>query len=150
MPPVSSSSSKLSPPLVPLQTGCTQPISSRGRTCAGTTAALMLPSLPRFHPVNFVSRSPNAEATMVEGPSSSQSSQACQKPFSEAQRHLYYYQRKLLSRAASENQGPTAVPTSPHLIPTASPGPITPLDLERAKSYFATSTKAVNVASCSY
>ena len=60
---------------------------------------------------------------------------------------MYLYQRELAGGAASQNQERTLKPTSPYLIPMASPGPITPLELEDAKSYLAVSANATNAAS---
>lgn len=91
-----------------------------------------LPNLPRFHPANF----PSSHSSLVVTPSSSTSSpqppmspRSQQRQISDAQKQLYAYQREMLSRSGSY-QATSTKPTSPRLGPCASPGAVTPLELE--------------------
>ena len=112
-----------------------------------------LTNLPRFHPANFAnyvnSTSTSATSSSTTSPDSSATSPtnplsprtARQTPqLSEAQRQLYNYHRELysLNRSGSEANSPstttfiTSRPASPFLQPLASPGAVTPLELEEA------------------
>lgn len=91
-----------------------------------------LPNLPRFHPANF----PSSHSSLAVTPSSSMGSpqppmspRAQQRQISEAQKQLYAYQREALSRSGSY-QSTSIKPASPRLQPAASPGAVTPLELE--------------------
>ncbi len=43
---------------------------------------------------------------------------------------MYQYQQQLLATSNRQLRGPSANPTSPRLAPLASPGAVTPLELE--------------------
>lgn len=43
---------------------------------------------------------------------------------------MYLYQQQLLTNTSRQIRGPNAKPTSPRLAPLASPGAVTPLELE--------------------
>jgi hypothetical protein len=64
------------------------------------------------------------------------SPRAHQRIYSDAQKQLYFNQRELFS-AAIRGASPNSAlrPTSPRLQPLGSPGPVTPLDLEREEGY---------------
>src|SRR5215469_6935893 len=101
-----------------------------------------LPNLPRFHPANF----PSSHSSLAVTPSSSitnpqppMSPHSQQRQISEAQKQLYAYQREVLSRPSSW-QSTLAKPTSPRLAPCASPGAVTPLELEAENYLVAGST----------
>lgn len=100
--------------------------------------SLNLPSLPRFHPANFPSQSNSASNTPLTGPNSPQpplSPRAQQRQYSEAQRQLYQYQRQLIASGANPGLHLGAKPDSPKLAPLGSPGPVTPLELEKEGGY---------------
>ena len=105
-----------------------------------------LPTLPRFHPANFPgyvqsNSSPSASSNTksvdphVTNPSLSPRTTR-QSQLTDAQRQLYAYHRELfsLNRSASPNYSGLNIsrPASPHLEPIASPGAVTPLELEEA------------------
>jgi hypothetical protein len=64
-----------------------------------------------------------------------------QRQISEAQKQLYAYQREVLSRPNSW-QSTSVKPTSPRLAPCASPGAVTPLELEGENYLVAGSTSS--------
>ena len=101
-----------------------------------------LPNLPRFHPANF----PSSQSSLAVAPSSSinspqppMSPRSQQRQISEAQKQLYAYQREVLSRPVSW-QSTLIKPASPRLAPCASPGAVTPLELEGENYLVAGST----------
>jgi len=110
------------------------------------SASLRLPSLPRFHPANFPSQHSSSATTPATGPNSPQppvSPRTQQKQYSEAQRQLYLHQRELIASASRPGRGvPGPKPTSPRLIPTGSPGPVTPLELEGQDGYLMAGSSA--------
>lgn len=102
--------------------------------------SLKLPSLPRFHPANFPSSHSSLQST-PDGLSSPQppvSPRAHQRMYSDAQKHLFFHQREMLS-AAVRGSSPSQAgkPVSPRLHPMGSPGPVTPLELEGEGYLFA-------------
>jgi hypothetical protein len=103
-----------------------------------------LPNLPRFHPANFPSSysslavTPSSSITNPQPPSSPRSQQ---RQISEAQKQLYAYQREVLSRPATW-QSTSVKPASPRLAPCASPGAVTPLELEGENYFVAGSTSS--------
>lgn len=101
--------------------------------------SLKLPSLPRFHPANFPSQSSSFANTPVSGVNSPQplmSPRSQQRQYSEAQKQLYAYQRELLSNVGKvAPKQPSNKPVSPRLAPAASPGAVTPLELENEGGY---------------
>jgi hypothetical protein len=113
------------------QAGCSRAVPYSGHP--------MLPLLPRFHPANFSSYNSDA-APALATLNRSQSSfllQTHSKQYSEAQMQTHLYQQELVGNAVRQNQGRLAEPSSPCLDPMASPGPVTPLELESTKSYLA-------------
>lgn len=64
------------------------------------------------------------------------SPRAHQRLYSDAQKQLYFNQREFLT-AAVRASSPNAAgkPISPRLQPLGSPGPVTPLELERDEGY---------------
>ena len=112
-----------------------------------------LSNLPRFHPANYatyaqvnsVSSSSNSSnvtcpeslSSISQGPLSPRSCTHPSPQLSEAQRQLYLYHRELYSinRSGSNPSTPYGVgsrPASPNLQPLASPGAVTPFELEEA------------------
>lgn len=56
--------------------------------------------------------------------------------YSDAQKQLYFNQRELLSASIrGSSAGQAGKPVSPRLEPLGSPGPVTPLELEREEGY---------------
>ncbi|KAK5124693.1 hypothetical protein LTR85_001406 [Meristemomyces frigidus] len=104
--------------------------------CANN-ASLKLPSLPRFHPANFPSAHSSLQVTPdgVASPQGPVSPRAHQRMLSDAQKHLYAYQREVVSAARASSPGPGDRPISPKLAPLGSPGPVTPLELECEDGY---------------
>lgn len=101
------------------------------------TTSLKLPSLPRYHPANFPSGHSSVQTTpdgtSLGSPQAPLSPRAHQRVVSDAQKHLFAYQRDMISRAQSP--GGLDKPTSPRLEPLGSPGPVTPLELEGDGGY---------------
>lgn len=58
-----------------------------------------------------------------------------QKNISDAQKHLFVYQRELVAAARSQSPSQIDDPESPRLAPLGSPGPVTPLELEGDDGY---------------
>lgn len=54
---------------------------------------------------------------------------------SDAQKQLYAYQRDVVAAARAQSPGKEGKPASPKLAPLGSPGPVTPLELEREEGY---------------
>ncbi|KAK7541580.1 hypothetical protein IWX49DRAFT_506954 [Phyllosticta citricarpa] len=99
----------------------------------GSKNHLKLPNLPRFHPANFPSQSSSQSSSPYSSsasPPPPPSPRSQHKQYSEAQRHLYFYQRDLVANAVARNPLPGNRPVSPRLNPLGSPGPVTPLELE--------------------
>ncbi|KAL5384642.1 hypothetical protein PMIN03_011596 [Paraphaeosphaeria minitans] len=133
-------SSPLSPRMdslnIPSQARRRPPIAHM-RQSSGTAANLRLPSLPRFHPANFASQGSSAAGTPTTNPNSPQaplSPRTHQRHYSEVQRQMYSYQQQLMVNAARQARANTK-PSSPKLAPLASPGPVTPMELEGADGY---------------
>lgn len=103
--------------------------------------SLRLPSLPRFHPANFLSANVSLQTT-PDGTSHSSSPQppmsprAYQRIYNDVQKQLYLNQREMFSAAGK--------PTSPRLQPLGSPGPVTPLELERDENYLVAGARNLN------
>ncbi|KAH8722536.1 hypothetical protein GQ44DRAFT_622348 [Phaeosphaeriaceae sp. PMI808] len=108
---------------------------------------LRLPSLPRFHPANFVSsQNSSAAVTPVTGPNSPTPVSPRARQY-EVQRQMYAYQQQLLANTSRQVRAPTsAKPTSPRLAPLASPGAVTPLELGAADSYLTAGVNAADAA----
>lgn len=104
---------------------------------SANNASLRLPSLPRFHPANYPSAHGSSQTTPdgIASPQPPVSPRAHQRVYSDAQKHLLFYQRETVqaARAASPSRGDK--PTSPRLVPLGSPGPVTPLELEGEEGY---------------
>ena len=111
-------------------------------------------NLPRFHPANFANyvhshSSSNVPTNVITSQSHSNTPSTQLSPrsgrqtsqLSEAQQQLYLYHRELfsLNRSGSGASSPsltgfsTSRPASPNLRPMASPGAVTPLELEEAE-----------------
>lgn len=114
--------------------------SNSGKQRRQPATSLKLPSLPRFHPANFPSayssmqNTPdgNSHASSPQGPLSPR---AVQRMYSDAQKQLYFNQREILTAAARGSPNQAGKPVSPRLLPLGSPGPVTPLELERDEGY---------------
>lgn len=135
MPSISSPLSPRTQPLdIPSQARRRPALNARQSSNTGPAAHLRLPSLPRFHPANFASsQNSSAAATPVTGPNSPQtpaSSRSSNNRQYEVQKQMYLYQQQLLANTNRQVRGPNAKPTSPRLAPLASPGAVTPLELE--------------------
>ncbi|KAF2867670.1 hypothetical protein BDV95DRAFT_502244 [Massariosphaeria phaeospora] len=148
-----STSSPLSPRMeslaIPSQARRRAPLNAR-QMSSGATGHMRLPSLPRFHPANFTSPTSSVQVTPATGPNSPQSPlspRTHQRQYSDAQRQMYFYQRELLADASRQVRGAVAKPTSPRLIPLASPGAVTPLELEGSEGYLTAGVNASEVAS---
>lgn len=101
------------------------------------TNSLKLPSLPRFHPANFPSGHSSYQST-PDGNASPQppvSPRAHHRMYSDAQKQLLMYQRGSIAVARASSPGGEGKPVSPRLAPLGSPGPVTPLELERDGGY---------------
>jgi hypothetical protein len=126
------------------------PFHARQSSQQGTAANLRLPSLPRFHPANFISsQNSSTAATPGSGPNSPQpplSPRAHQRQYSDVQRQMYAYQQQLMTNAARQART-TAKPTSPRLDPLASPGPVTPMELEGHDGYITARMSSNDAAS---
>ncbi|KAH7092143.1 hypothetical protein FB567DRAFT_588449 [Paraphoma chrysanthemicola] len=150
MPSVSSPLSPRSEPLaIPSQARRRPEMNSRQSSTA--PGHLRLPSLPRFHPANFASSQNSSQAaTPVTGPNSPNTPSSPRSSSNrqyEVQRQMYAYQQQILANTNRQARGPTsAKPTSPRLVPLASPGAVTPLELGAADSYL---TAGVNPADAS-
>jgi hypothetical protein len=60
---------------------------------------------------------------------------------------MYLYQQQLLANTSRQVRGPSgAKPTSPRLAPLASPGAVTPLELEGVDGYLAAGIGAGDAA----
>lgn len=145
MPSVSSPLSPRSGPLdIPSQARRRPAMNTRQSSNA--PGHLRMPSLPRFHPANF-SQSSSQAATPATGPNSPHlpiSPRSSNNRQYEVQRQVYLYQQQLLLNTNGQARGPNgAKPTSPRLAPLASPGAVTPLELEDADGYL---TAGVNPA----
>lgn len=104
------------------------------------TGSLKLPSLPRYHPANFPSANSSLQTTpdagsSVASPQPPMSPRAHQKVISDAQKHLFLYQRELVAAARAQSPSQFDKPASPRLAPMGSPGPVTPLELEGEEGY---------------
>ncbi|KAF1939699.1 hypothetical protein EJ02DRAFT_351686 [Clathrospora elynae] len=135
MPSISSPLSSRSQPLdIPSQARHRPAINARRPSNNGPDAHLRLPSLPRFHPANFASsQSSSHAATPVTGPDDPQSPASPRSGNNrqyEVQRQMYLYQQQLLANTSRQVRGGGQKPTSPRLEPLASPGAVTPLELE--------------------
>lgn len=90
------------------------------------------------------------QATPATGPNSPQpplSPRTYQRQYSDAQKQAYLYQQQLLVSTSRQARGPMAKPTSPRLIPMASPGAVTPLELEKSEGYLTAGVNASDAAS---
>ncbi|EME87667.1 uncharacterized protein MYCFIDRAFT_209576 [Pseudocercospora fijiensis CIRAD86] len=91
--------------------------------------------LPSFHPANY----PSSKNSTPDGNSHASSPHAPISPrthqsmYSDAQKQLYFNQREMLS--ATLKAPSPGKPDSPRLVPLGSPGPVTPLELERGEGY---------------
>nr|GFD56259.1 hypothetical protein [Tanacetum cinerariifolium] len=66
----------------------------------------------------------------------------------EAQKQMYLYQQQLQARTSTQVRGSlSARPTSPRLDPLASPGAVTPLELEGTDSYLTAGVSPQEAAS---
>ncbi|KAH9867007.1 hypothetical protein IAQ61_007598 [Plenodomus lingam] len=134
MPSISSPLSPRTQPLdIPSQARRRPALNTRQSSNSGPAAHLRLPSLPRFHPANYASSQNSSHtATPVTGPNSPQmpvSPRGGNNRQYEVQRQMYLYQQQLLANTRHP-QGTGHGPTSPRLAPLASPGAVTPLELE--------------------
>lgn len=60
---------------------------------------------------------------------------------------MYHYQQQLLADTSRQGRGISAKPTSPRLAPMASPGAVTPLELEsEAGGYLTAGVNAAEAA----
>lgn len=153
---VPSISSPLSPRTAPLDIPSQQArrrpaVHARQSSNGGPAAHLRLPSLPRFHPANFAcSQNSSQAATPVTGPNSPQnpaSPRANTTRQYEVQRQMYMYQQQLLANTNRQVRGSSTKPTSPRLVPLASPGAVTPLELEdEADGYLTAGVNASEAA----
>ncbi|CAG5164923.1 uncharacterized protein ALTATR162_LOCUS6724 [Alternaria atra] len=134
MPAISSPLSPRSQPLdIPSQARRRPALNPRQPSNNGPAAHLRLPSLPRFHPANYASSQGSSQAnTPVAGPDSpnSPASPRSSNRQYEVQRQMYLYQQQLLANTTRQHRGFGPKPTSPRLEPLASPGVVTPLELE--------------------
>ena len=152
MPTVSSPLSPRNEPLA-ISSGRRRPqVHSRQSSTSGPAMHLRLPSLPRFHPANFGTPSSSASGTPVTGPNSPnppvspRSGNTVSKY--EAQKQMYLYQQQLQARTTSQVRGAlSAKPISPRLDPLASPGAVTPLELEGTDSYLTAGVNPQEAAS---
>ena len=140
MPTVSSPLSPRTEPLAVPSSRRRPQVHSRQSSTSGPAMHLRLPSLPRFHPANFGTPTSSASGTPMTGPNSPnppvspRSGNTVSKY--EAQKQMYLYQQQLQARTTSQVRGAlSAKPTSPRLDPLASPGAVTPLELEGTDSY---------------
>jgi hypothetical protein len=133
MPSISSPLSPRSQPLdIPSQVRRRPGMNVRQSNNNGPAAHLRLPSLPRFHPANYASSQSSSQAnTPNAGPDSpySPTSPRSGNRQYEVQRQMYLYQQQLLTNTSRHHRG-MGKPTSPRLEPLASPGAVTPLELE--------------------
>lgn len=118
------------------------------RQSSNTPGHLRLPSLPRFHPANFVSSQNSSQAgspiTGPNSPNTPSSPQTNRTRQYEVQRQMYAYQQQILANTSRQVRAPPSTkPTSPRLAPLASPGAVTPLELAAADGYL---TAGVNPA----
>lgn len=119
----------------------TSPRSTHSRqgnnTRRANTNSLKLPSLPRFHPANY----PSGHSSIQNTPDSNASPQPPMSPrahhrmYSDAQKQLFMYHRENIAAARASSPGREGKPVSPRLAPLGSPGPVTPLELEREGGY---------------
>jgi len=148
-------SSPLSPRTEPLAvpSGRRRPqVHSRQSSTTGPAMHLRLPSLPRFHPANFGTPSSSASGTPVTGPNSPNPPMSPRSGNTvskyEAQKQMYLYQQQLQARTTTQVRGSlSARPTSPRLDPLASPGAVTPLELEGTDSYLTAGVNPQEAAS---
>lgn len=105
-----------------------------------STVATMLPALPRFHPATFSYHNENAYRISItpNGYLPPVLPQLYQKQIQEVLEQMNPYQQGLIGGAVGRNEKRMAEPTTPCLFPVASPGPVTPLELESVESYFIT------------
>ncbi|KAL6708653.1 hypothetical protein ACN47E_002634 [Coniothyrium glycines] len=132
MPAVSSPLSSRSQPVdIPSQARRRPALNAR-QSSNGPATHLRLPSLPRFHPANYATQSSSCAATPVTGPNSPSTPVSLRTNMNrqyEAQRQMYLYQQQILANTSRQvRSGPK--PNSPRLAPLASPGAVTPLELE--------------------
>ena len=97
--------------------------------------SMRLPALPRFHPANFPSShggSAKATPEFDADASARTSPRSHQRGSNDSHKQrLAYYQHELLAGTSLR----TSSPAGPHLMPTGSPGPVTPLELEADGGY---------------
>ncbi|KAF1835182.1 hypothetical protein BDW02DRAFT_588380 [Decorospora gaudefroyi] len=134
MPSISSPLSPRSQPLdIPSQARRRPAMNQRQASNNGPAAHLRLPSLPRFHPANYASSQGssqgNTPAAAPDSPYSPPSPRSSTRQY-EVQRQMYLYQQQLLANTGRQHRGVGPKPTSPRLEPLASPGAVTPLELE--------------------
>ncbi|KAF2851779.1 hypothetical protein T440DRAFT_394353 [Plenodomus tracheiphilus IPT5] len=151
MPSISSPLSPRTQPLdIPSQARRRPALGARQSSNNGPAAHLRLPSLPRFHPANYASSQNSSHAaTPVTGPNSPQmpvSPRGGSNRQYEVQRQMYLYQQQLLANTRHA-QGTGPKPTSPRLAPLASPGAVTPLELEHEADGYLTAGINPNEAS---
>jgi hypothetical protein len=108
------------------------------------TISLKLPSLPRFHPMNFADPTDSScqntpDSTGMGTPQQPVSSITHQRVVSDAQKRVLLYQREMV--AAARASSPFQHPASPRLAPLGSPGPVTPLELEGDEGYLVAGTR---------
>ncbi|UPX17508.1 uncharacterized protein EKO05_0007857 [Ascochyta rabiei] len=152
MPTVSSPLSPRTEPLA-IPSGRRRPqVHSRQSSTSGPAMHLRLPSLPRFHPANFGTPSSSASGTPVTGPNSP-NPPLSPRPGNtvskyEAQKQMYLYQQQLQARTSTQVRGAlSAKPTSPRLDPLASPGAVTPFELEGTDGYLTAGVSPQDAAS---
>lgn len=73
------------------------------------------------------------------------SPRAYQRMYNDAQKQLYFNQHQLFVVATATAAAATSAgrPTSPRLAPLGSPGPVTPLELERDEGYLVAGARNV-------
>ncbi|KAF3033468.1 hypothetical protein E8E11_001207 [Didymella keratinophila] len=152
MPTVSSPLSPRTEPLAVPSSRRRPQVHSRQSSTTGPAMHLRLPSLPRFHPANFGTPSSSASGTPVTGPNSPNPPMSPRSGNTvskyEAQKQMYLYQQQLQARTTTQVRGSlSARPTSPRLDPLASPGAVTPLELEGTDSYLTAGVNPQEAAS---
>ncbi|KAI9845008.1 MAG: hypothetical protein M1837_005152 [Sclerophora amabilis] len=147
-PPKSPSGGPTSPLSRPVDSSMLPP---SARTQPRDRAALKLADLPRFHPAKFqLSSNPNSASSTPAGPSNSQPptpQRQHNRRSSDAQRQLQNYQRELVASATRVGRNSSSSirrPVSPRLNPLGSPGPVTPLALEKEDGGYLTAGMSPN------
>lgn len=127
---VSSSLYRPSSPLSPTMPRSTLQSNTSTRSSKHPGKNLHLSSLPRFHPANYQSpETGNIQTLRASRPGSAG------RQFSDAIQKLHHYQRDLGTSRSLIGQSTATKPSSPHLHPLGSPGPVTPMTLEGHDDY---------------